>query len=140
MHAIAEPSFEAVAVEQGHEELEVLVFAVMGGGRQQQEMSHQPRQPLTQAVAFGGFDLPCEERRRQLMGLIHDDEIPIGLFERGLDVLVAAQLVQAADGQGVFQEPVARAGCFQGIRGHDLERTTCQIFKASHDSVCPSVS
>jgi hypothetical protein len=45
---------------------------------------------LTQTVALGGSDLSGKERRRELVGLIHHHEIPVGLIELGLDILVAA--------------------------------------------------
>ena len=56
------------------------------------------------------------------MSLIADDQVPIGLLELGLDVLVAAQLVEATDDERVLVEPVAGPGCFELVVGHDLER------------------
>ena len=49
------------------------------------------------------------------MGLVADDQVPVGLLELGLDVLVAAELVEAADGQRVLGEPVAGPGRFQSL-------------------------
>ena len=55
------------------------------------------------------------------MGFVADDQVPVGLLQLGLDVLVAAELVEAADDQRVFVEPVSGAGRFELVIGHDLE-------------------
>ena len=56
------------------------------------------------------------------MGFVADDQVPIGLLELGLGVFVPAQLVEPANGQWRFVEPVAGAGGLQSVVGHDLER------------------
>ena len=55
------------------------------------------------------------------MRFVADDEVPVGLLQLGLGILVAAELVEPADGQRVFGEPVAGAGRFELVVGHDLE-------------------
>jgi len=55
------------------------------------------------------------------VGLVTDDEIPVGLLQLGLDVLVAAELVESGDDERVFVEPVAGPGGFELVVGHDLE-------------------
>ena len=56
------------------------------------------------------------------MGFVADDEVPVGLFELCLYVIVAAEFVQAADGQRVLGEPVARPRRLQFVVGEDLEQ------------------
>ncbi len=56
------------------------------------------------------------------MGFIADYQIPVGLLQLGVERLVTAELVKATDHQGVLLEPVARAGGFQLVVCHDLER------------------
>ncbi len=81
----------------------------------------RPAEKLAQAVALGVLDLAAEVGGAHLVGLVADDEVPVGLLELGLDVSFAAQLVEAADGEGVLVEPVAGPGRFELVVGHDLE-------------------
>ena len=122
VNAVAELALEAVAVEQGHEELEVRLLAVVRRGGQQQEVPGQRREQLAEPVALGVLDLVAEIGRAQLVGFVADDQVPVGLLELGLGIFVPAQLVEPADGQGDFVEPVSGSGRLQGVIGHDLER------------------
>ena len=99
MDAVAELALEAVAVEQGHEELEVGLLAVVRRGGQQQEMPGQRREQLAEPVALGVLDLVAEVGGAELVGFVADDQVPVGLLELGLDIFVAAELVEPADGQ-----------------------------------------
>ena len=94
----------------------------MRRGGQQQEVPGQGREQLAEPVAFRVLDLVAEIGRAQFVGFVADDQVPVGLLEFGLGIFVPAQLVEAADGQGDFVEPVAGSGRFQGVVGHDLER------------------
>ena len=114
--------FEAVAVEQGHEELEVGLLAVVRRGGQQQEMPGQRREQLAEPVALRVLDLVAEVGGAELVGFVADDQVPVGLLELGLGILVAAELVETANGQGVLAEPVAGSCGFERVIGHDLER------------------
>ena len=67
MDAIAEPAFEAVPVEQRHEELKVLFLAVVRRRGHQQEVPGQPRQQLAELVALCFFDLAAEDRWRDIL-------------------------------------------------------------------------
>ena len=122
MDAVAELALETIAVEQSQEELKVLLLAVMRRGRHEEEVAGQAAQELAQAVALGVADLAAEVAGRHLVGLVADDEVPVRLLQLGLDVLVAAELVEAADGQRVLREPVPGPGRFQRVVGQDLER------------------
>ena len=121
MNAVAELAFEAIAVEQGHEELEVFFLAVVGRGRHEEEIPGQAGEQLAEPVALGGLDFAAVERRRHLVGFVADDEVPVGLFELLLEVLVAAELVEPADDEVVFLEPVAGPRRLQLVVGHDFE-------------------
>ena len=55
------------------------------------------------------------------MGFVYHDQVPISLFEFRLDVFVAAQFVEAADGQRSLQEPVARPGGFEFVIGQNVK-------------------
>jgi hypothetical protein len=41
MHTITESALESIRIKQGHEELEVLFFAIMWGGCEQEEVPGQ---------------------------------------------------------------------------------------------------
>ena len=124
VRAVAEAALEAVAVQERHEELEVRFLAVVRGGRHEQEMARQAGQQLPEAVAAGVADLAAEEGGRHLVGLVADDQVPAGLrrLQLMLHVVVAGELVQARDGEGGFQEPVAGARRFEVVVGEDVER------------------
>ena len=124
MDAVAEAALEAVPVEQGQEQLEVLLLAVVRRRRHQQEVAGQAREELPQAVPFRVLDLAAEERGRQLVGLVAHDQVParVRRLQLLLHVLVARQLVQTGDDQVGLEEPVAGAGGFELVVGQDLER------------------
>ena len=58
--AVAEPAFEAVPVQQRHEELKVGLLAVVRGGREQEEVPAEAGEELAKLVAFGLLDLAAE--------------------------------------------------------------------------------
>ena len=75
-------------------------------------------------VALGVFDLAAEERGRQLVRLVADDQVPaaVGRLQLLLHVLVAGELVEPRDDEVGFEEPVAGARRFELVVGQDLER------------------
>ena len=91
MDAVAELALEAVAVEERHEELEVLLLAVVRRRRHQQEVARELGEQLRQPVPLGVFDFAAEERRRELVRFVADDEVPpaIGRLQFLLHVLVS---------------------------------------------------
>ena len=124
MNAVAEATLEAIAVQQRHEQLEVFFFAVVRRRSHQQEVPRERRQQLAEPVALRVLDLATEERRRELVGLVADDQVP-ATIRRGellLQVLVAGQLVQARDDQVVLEEPVSGARGLELVVREDLER------------------
>ena len=122
--AVAEAAFEAVAVEQGEEELEVLLLAVVRGRRHQQEVARQAGQQPPELVALGVADFPSEERRRHLVRFVADHQVVAAVRgpELRVDVLVAGKLVQPGDGEIGLEEPVAGARRFELVVGQDVER------------------
>ena len=124
MNAVAELALEAVAVEQRHEQLEVLFLAVVRRRRHQQKVACQRREQLRQPVALRVFDLAAEEGGGELVRLVADDQVPaaIGRLELLLHILVARELVEASDDEIGFQEPVAGARGLEFVVGQDLER------------------
>ena len=124
VHAVSETALEAVAVQQGQEELEVLLLAVVRRRRHQQEVAGEAGQQPAELVALGVAHLAAEEGGRHLVGLVADHQVVAAIpgAQLGLDLLVAGQLVQPRDGQVVFQEPVAAARRLQLVVGQDVER------------------
>ena len=61
----------------------------MRGRREEQEVPGQASEELRQAVTLGVFDLAPEVGGAELVGFVADDQVPIGLLQLGLDVLVA---------------------------------------------------
>ena len=120
---VAEAALETVAVEQRHEELEVLLLAVVRRRRHQQEVPREGREKLAEPVALGVLGLAAEDRGRHLVRLVADDEIPAAIrrLELLLHVLVARELVETGDDQVGLQEPVAGARGFELVVGENLE-------------------
>ena len=121
--AVAEAALEAVAIQQGEEELEVGFLAVVGGGGHQQEVAGEAGEQLAEPVALGVADLAAPEGGGHFVGFVADDQVPaaVGGAELGLDVFVAGELVEAGDGEVVLDEPVAGAGGFELVVGDDVE-------------------
>lgn len=121
MDAVAGLALEPVAVEQGKEEMEVLVLAVVGRGRQEDELSGVGGQHLAQLEALGVLHLCPKVGGRHLVGLVHNDKVPIDGGQLVEDVLVAAELVEPGDAQVVFLEPVAGTRRREALVGEDLK-------------------
>ena len=123
MHAVAEAALEAIAVEQRHEELEVLLLPVVRRRRHQEEVARQRREELPQPVAFRVLDLAAEEGRGELVGLVADHEVPatVRSLELLLHVLVAGELVEAGDDQVVLEEPVPGPGGLELVVSENVE-------------------
>ena len=89
MDAVAELALEAVGVEQRHEELEVLLLAVVRRRGHQQEVAGERPSELAELVALGLLDLAAEEVRRHLVRLVARRPGPSRVWlELRLDVLV----------------------------------------------------
>ena len=121
MHPIPEAPFKPVAVEQGHEELEVLLLPVVRRGGHQEEVPRHLAQPLAQVVALGIPDLATPEPGRHLVGLVAHHQVPIHLGQFLLEVIIAGQPVEPADQKGGLGKDIAGAGRFDAVAGEELE-------------------
>ena len=94
VHAVPEAALEAIRVEQRHEELEVLLFAVVRCGRRQQKVSATATEELSELVAFGVLHLAPVEARRHAVGLVAYDQVPLlRRSQLGLKVRIAGKHV-----------------------------------------------
>ena len=122
VHAFAEAALEAVAVEQRHEQLEVGFLAAVRGRGHQEEMPGASGETLAELVTPGILDLTAEVGGRQAVRLVADHEVPLaGGEELGLEVLVAAQHVEARDPEVGLIEGVADAARLDPVAGEDRE-------------------
>ena len=112
MHTFAEFAVEAVAVKQRQPDLEVGFFAVVRGSGHQQEMATDTTEQLTQLEAFAFVDFVATIVGGEFVRFVNDDEIPGGVFQFGLIVGIARQLIQAADQAVTVGEVIARGGLF----------------------------
>ena len=121
MDTVSEAALEAIGVEEGQEELEVLLFPVVRGGGEEEEMSGVLPEEPSQFVPLGLLDFAAEEVGRHLVSLVHDHEVPVGLVvgELRLHVFVPAELIQPAEDQGIPAEGVR--GLLQAGPGDGLE-------------------
>ena len=119
-----EATFEPVPVEQRHEELEVVLLAVVGRRRHEQEVPREATEELPQPIALRVLDLPPEIGGRHLVGLVAHHEIPaaVGRLKQLLHLLVAGEHVEARDHEVVPLEPVFRPGRLKRLAGVDDER------------------
>ena len=85
-------------------------------------MAGQRREELPEPVTLGVFDLVAEVCGAELVSFVADDQVPVGLLELDLRVLVAAELVETTNDQSVLAEPVAGACGFDRVICHDVER------------------
>ena len=78
--------------------------------------------PLGEQAPLGLLDLAREQLRRELVGLVEDDEVPVGrVVEEELEVLVAAELVEPGDQQVRVGERVARRRALDPVAGQERE-------------------
>ena len=122
---VAEAALETVAVEQRHEELKVLFLAVVRRRRHEQEMAAEPAKLLADPVALRVFDLAPEIAGRHAMGLVADDQVPLGgLGELLLQILIAGEHVEPGDQPVAAVEGIARARGFNHVARQDVELQT----------------
>ena len=86
---------EAVAVDERHEELEVLLLATVRRGGHQQQVPGLVAELASQLITLGPLDLAGPDMRAHLVCLIRNNEVPVDLRGALGQVLVAGQIVQA---------------------------------------------
>ena len=69
-------------------------------------MPRDPAEHLTEQEPLGLLQLAPEVVGSHAVGLIDDDQVPLGLFELRLQLLVAGQLIHPGDQEGVGVEDV----------------------------------
>ena len=121
MHAVPKSTFKAISIQQRHEKLEVLFLPAVRGCGQKQEMPGYGRKQLTQTVTLGITDLPAKVVSTHLMGLVADNQVPVGGFELPLDIFVSAELIETANRQGSLSKPVTGTSRLEIVVRHDLE-------------------
>ncbi len=112
---------EPVCVQQGEEELEVLLLPVMRRRRHQEEVAGMSAEQFPQPESLGLVHLRAVIRRRHLVGLVHHHEIPLRTIEFLLQVLIAGELVEPGNQQGMIVERVATERLFREVTGEDSE-------------------
>src|SRR5690348_11521182 len=70
-------AFEAISVEQPHEQLEVSLLAIVRGRRHQQQVTGPGSEQLARLLALRLLHLAAEVVRRHAVCFIADDEIPL---------------------------------------------------------------
>ena len=124
MCAFAKFAVEAVTIQQREPDLEVFFLAVMWCSGHQQEVTGDGAEEFTQQEAFGLVDLAAEVVGGELVGLVNDDQVPLGVFELLLVLFVARQLIQSADELVLFIEVVAGGALLLLLAAKDLELNT----------------
>ena len=123
VHAVPEPALEAVRVEQGHEELEVFLLAVVRGRGHEQEVAAAGAEKPAQPIAFRVPDLRAEEALRHAVRLVAYHQIPfLRRFEAAPEVFASAQHVEPGDQVAGFGEGIAAGPCcFNPFSGPEVE-------------------
>ena len=123
VHALAKLAFETVTVQQGHEQLEVFLFARVRRGRHQQEVVRRLRKEPAQPEAPGLVDLPRPRRivRGHTVSLVDDRRIPTDLGELLHQAVVAGDLVHPHDQVGMLGEDVAALCVVDHVAAEHLE-------------------
>lgn len=113
---------EAVGVEQRHEQLEVLVLAVVWRGGHQQQVAGVGAEQLAELVQLSLLHLTPEDVRREAVSLVEHHEIPGFADDSILQLGVARQLVHPSDPEVPFDERVPGAGVVDVGAGEHVER------------------
>ena len=119
---LPESALEPVRVQKAHEELKVLLLAVVRGRGHQQEVPREPARERPQLIAPGVPDLLAEEARRHAVRLVADDEVPFRrCLELRLEVVVSRQHVEARDEERLLRERVAGRSRLDLLAAQDVE-------------------
>ena len=122
VRAGTEPALEAVRVEEGEEELEVLLLAVVRGRRHQQEVAGAVPEQASELIPLGVLDLRAEVASRHPVGLVAHHEVPfVGVSDQVLEILPAAQHVESGDQPGMLGEGVTGSRSAEQVPGKDRE-------------------
>ena len=120
--AIPELSIEPVRIQQGEEELEVLLLAVVRRRRHQEQVPGMGAEQFSKPEPLRPVHLRAVVRRRHLVCLVHHHEIPLRVREFLLQFLVPGELIEPGDQQGMVVERVAGERLLREVAGEDGER------------------
>jgi hypothetical protein len=122
VHGVFLLTREAVLIQQGHEQLEVLVLAVMRRGCHQQEVAGMVSHPLAHVVALGALDLIAEVVGAHAVGFIEHHQVPFGrLLQPALELIVPRELIHAGDQQRPLRKGIAQPSGVDQVAGEQLE-------------------
>ena len=77
VHPVAEPGPRTGPRQECHEQLEVLLFPRVRGGRHQQQVPGDPAQQQTQLIPLGQFAFLADVVGAHPVRLVHHDQIPV---------------------------------------------------------------
>ena len=122
MHRIALVAGKAVLIQQGHEQLEVLLLAVVWCGRHQQQVAGVVAHPLAHLVALGALHLAAVVVGTHSVRFVAHHQVPfLGLLQSVLQLLVPRQHVHPGDQQRPLLKRVAQPGGVDHLAGEQLE-------------------
>src|SRR5436305_3206576 len=84
-------------------------------------MPRELAKKLTESIPFRVLDFVTKKRCGHLVGLVTNYEVPIGVQQLRLNVLVAAQFIEAANRHRILGEPVPSSCRFQFVVCQDFE-------------------
>ena len=73
VNAVAELTLKTVAVQQGHEKLEILLFSVVRRGRQQEKMTRDGGQNVAKLTPGGFPNFAAPDGGAHFVGFVADD-------------------------------------------------------------------
>ena len=122
MHAVTEASGELVAVKQRTEQLEVLLLAIVGGRRHQQQVLGRGPEGLAELVAQRLADLVAPEMGCHPVRLIDHHQVPLGLPQHRLQLLLPpGELVDSGYEPGLALEDVEGVDAVEVLLRDNLE-------------------
>ena len=124
VHTGAELALEPVAVQQRHEQLEVLLLARVRGRGHKEEvvrgLSEQPPEP--EPLGLVDLTRPGRVVRRHAVRLVDHDRVPGDVGELLDQVIAAGELVHPRDKERVLCEHIATLRVVDHLTVEDLER------------------
>ena len=120
-HPVAGLAGEGVAVEEGHEELEVLLLARVRGRGHEEEVAGAVTEQLPQLEPPGLLRLVTEVVGAHPVRLVDNDEVPAAVAGEVEQGLVAGEVVHADDEPRLLLEDRAAEGGADELVGEDGE-------------------
>jgi hypothetical protein len=77
---------------------------------------------LTKSIALRVLDLTSDKRGRHLVCFVANNEVPVSVSQLRLNVFVATELIETANGHWILREPVPGPRRLQFVVSQNLER------------------